>query len=189
MRDGIFGPVIPAHLDEHLKRYTRASGEFELAFGLEPKAGDMLRYEHVALMHSPEIYTSHFARAVEAWGRQLPHLTCPLKFEGGQLFRRLRPERRSEEAKWEEDTRIQPEDRWLSIPEVIANTDFDPDSGGLLTVPAIVFLGVVGTKHQCRPATAEEWRRAGAESPKKTPIFFRYAWQRFCVLSVEVFGA
>jgi hypothetical protein len=57
LRDAVYGPIIPAHLDEHLKRYTRASGEFELAFGREPKAGDVLRYEHVALMHSSE--TTH----------------------------------------------------------------------------------------------------------------------------------
>jgi hypothetical protein len=45
LRNAIYGPIIPANLDEHLKRYTRASGEFELAFGREPKAGDMLRFE------------------------------------------------------------------------------------------------------------------------------------------------
>src|SRR6516165_1378190 len=34
LRDARYGPIIPAHLDQHLQRYTRASGEFELAFGV-----------------------------------------------------------------------------------------------------------------------------------------------------------
>ncbi len=54
LRDARYGPIIPAYLDEHIKRYTRASGEFELAFGREPNAGNMLRYEHVALMHTAQ---------------------------------------------------------------------------------------------------------------------------------------
>ncbi len=29
LRDALYGPIVPAYLDEHLKRYTRASGEFE----------------------------------------------------------------------------------------------------------------------------------------------------------------
>ena len=47
LRDARYGRIIPACLDEPLKRYTRASGEFQLAFGREPQAGDLLRYEHV----------------------------------------------------------------------------------------------------------------------------------------------
>jgi hypothetical protein len=54
LRNALYGPVIPANLNAHLKRYTRVSGEFELAFGREPKAGDVLRYEDVARMHSSE---------------------------------------------------------------------------------------------------------------------------------------
>jgi hypothetical protein len=42
LRYKLYGQVIPAHLNEHLKRYTRASGEFEMAFGREPRQGDML---------------------------------------------------------------------------------------------------------------------------------------------------
>ena len=30
--------------------------------------------------HNPDTYSSHFEKFVEAWGRQLPQLTCPLKF-------------------------------------------------------------------------------------------------------------
>jgi len=86
LRDALYGPIIPAYLDEHIKRYTRASGEFELAFGREPKAGDILRYERLALMHSSENYARQLGRMIEAWQRQFPQLTCPLRFEDGRLF-------------------------------------------------------------------------------------------------------
>jgi len=74
LRDALYGPIIPAYLDEHIKRYTRASGKFELVFGREPKAGDMLRYEHVALMHSTEHYARELGRMIEAWQRQFRSL-------------------------------------------------------------------------------------------------------------------
>ncbi len=184
LREKIFGPIIPAHLDQRLKRYTRASGEFELAFGREPRTGDVLCYQYLALTHSPENLSSHFGKLTAAWQRQLPHLTCPLKFENGGLFRRLRPERRDEPAKWEEDVTVQPEIRWLKIPEVISNTDID----AMLTIPAVVFLGVIGDKHRCRPASEEELPGAATELPSREPIGFMYAKQIFCEALVEVMG-
>ena len=66
LRDRLHGPIIPCHRDAHHKRYTRASGEFELAFGREPNEGDILRCQHVALMHSPENYSIHFGKLIEA---------------------------------------------------------------------------------------------------------------------------
>src|SRR5271157_1255780 len=178
LRNKLYGPIIPAALDQHIKRYTRESGEFELAFGREPKAGDMLRYQHQALMHSAENYSRQFGRIMEAWERQLPHVTCPLKFEDGRLFRRLLPERRGEESRWEEDVRIQPEERWLTIDEVIVNTHIEAETA--ITIPALVFLGVVGVKHQCRPATDEELQRAETESPIKEPTAFMFGRQMVC---------
>jgi hypothetical protein len=97
LRDALYGPIIPLHLNEHIKRYTRTSGEFELAFGREPKAGDILRYKHLESTHSSENYSRVFGRAVEAWQRQLPQQICPLRFEEGRLFRRLAAERRDAE--------------------------------------------------------------------------------------------
>jgi len=185
LRKKIYGPIIPAHLDQRLTRYTRASGEFELAFGREPKAGDVLSYQHLSLTHSPENLSSHFGKLITAWQRQLPDLTCPLKFENGGLFRRLRPERRDEPAKWEEDVTVQPEIRWLKISEVISNTDID----SMLTIPAVVFQGVIGDKHRCRPASEEELQGAATELPSREPTGFMYGNQRFCELLVEVMGA
>ena len=185
LRDALYGPIVPAYLDEHLKRYTRASGEFEFAFGREPKAGDILGFEHIARMHSSENYSREFSRVTEAWQRQLPQLTCPLKFEDGRLFRRLRPNRLGEMPAWEEDLKVQPEERWLSIPEVLSNMDFE----AMTMTSAVVFLGVVGVKHQCRPVTEEEFRQAKAESPINEPSGFMFGQQRFTEMLVEVMGA
>ena len=185
LRDAIYGPIIPAYLDEHIKRYTRASGEFELAFGREPKAGDVLQYEHVAGIHSSENYPREFSRVIEAWQRQLAQLTCPLTFEDGRLFRRLAPVRDGEPAKWEEDVTIQPQLRWLQIPEVLLKTDFE----ALLTISAITFTGVVGVKHQCRVATDDEVQRPAKDALIKQPTGFMFAKQRFCELLAEVVGA
>jgi hypothetical protein len=185
LRDALYGPIIPASLDEHLKRYTRASGEFELAFGHEPKAGDILRLEHVARIHSSENYAREFGRVIDAWQRQLPQITCPLKFEDGHLFRRLRPNRLGEMPAWEEDLRIQPEERWLSIREVQSNTDFE----AMTTTSAVVFLGVVGVKHQCRPVTEGDFREKVTDLPIVEPTAFMFGQQRFKEILVEVMGA
>jgi hypothetical protein len=184
LRDAIYGPIIPAYLDQHLKRYTRASGEFELTFGREPEAGDVLSYEQVAWIHSSEHYSRELGRIIQAWPRQLNQLTCPLKFEDGRLLRRLRPVKRGEMPTWEEDLRIQPEDRWLSIREVLENTDFET----MQTISAIVFMGVVGAKHQCRPATDEDLQQPKTE-PIRDPTIYRLGQQRLCEMLVEVMGA
>jgi len=175
LRDKLYGPIIPCRLDAHHKRRTRASGEFELAFGREPKEGDILRCQHVALMHSPENHSIHFGKLIEAWQRQLPQLTCPLRFEDGRLFRRLSPERRGEEAKWEEYVGIHWVERWFAIPEVFANSDIEASE----PVLGVMFLGVVGGRHQCRPAIAEELQRPDPETPIKEPTGFMFVSQRF----------
>jgi len=67
LRDGLYGPIIPEHDDEHLKTCTRASGELELAFGHEPTAGDILRRGDLELVHSPRNSAREFGRFIEAW--------------------------------------------------------------------------------------------------------------------------
>jgi len=184
LRDILYGPIIPANDDEHLKRYTRTSGEFELAFGREPKPGDILTYEDVARVHSAENYSRELGRVIEAWQRRLPDLTCPLKFEEGKLFQRLRPYRRDELPTWEEDIRIQPQERWLSIPVVLSSSDFET----MQIIWAVVFTGVVGAKHQCRAATSEDLQQFKPELIRD-PTIYRLGQQRFHELLVEVMGA
>ena len=60
----------------------------------------------------------------------------------------------------------------------------------MLTIPAVLFLGVVDVKHQCRAAASdEELQGAPTELPRRKPTSFMFARQRFCDLLVEVFGA
>jgi|ERR1700691_2633030 hypothetical protein len=91
IRNAIYGPIIPAHSNEHLKRYTRATGEFELAFGHEPAAGDILCFDHVAQMHSPENYSRHFGRLMQAWRRQLPPAHLPPEVRRGTAIQAFGP--------------------------------------------------------------------------------------------------
>ena len=91
----------------------------------------------------------------------------------------------AESPRWEEDVRIQPEMRWLEIPEVLLNTDIET----MLTIPAVTFVGVVDVKHQCRPATHEDLRDAQTDSLIKEPTVFMFGRQRFSEFMVEVMGA
>lgn len=169
LRDRRHGPIIPIHLDEHAKRSTFASWEFESAFGREPEAGDMLRCYHVGIMRNPELNSAWLGRFFEAWRRQLPHMVCPLKFEDSRLFKRLTS------GSWEEDVTIQPQAWWWGVEcDAFGRTSGewaygrtpsmwqDPDPRPLDRMPTIggvVFLGVVSGKHRCRPATEEELQR------------------------------
>ena len=110
-----YGPIVPAYLDPHLKRSTLASIEFEFVFDREPKVGDILRFEHVATLHAAEVNAYYFGEFIAAWHRQLSHLECPLRFEDGTLFKRLMPERRLQDARWEQDSSIRPEQKWCGI--------------------------------------------------------------------------
>jgi hypothetical protein len=154
-----YGQIIPAYLDSHLNRSTLASIEFEFVFGREPRMGDILRFAHVATLHAPQANAYYFCEFIAAWHRQLSHLACPLKFEDGVLFRRLRPERQMLDGRcgWEQDSSIEPEEkRWAIECEMnrrLGASTLDGEEGLALT-----FLGLSSAdgKHECRPATEEE---------------------------------
>jgi hypothetical protein len=154
-----YGPIIPAYLDSHLKQSTLASIEFEFVFGREPRAGDILRFQHVATLHAPQASAYYFGEFIEAWHRQLSRFECPLRFEEGTLFKRWIPEHRLQDARWEQDSSIEPDEKWWGIEcemnRRLGRSTLDAEEGLALT-----FLGVSGVdgKHECRPATAEELR-------------------------------
>jgi len=64
-------PIVPAHLDSHLKRSTLASVEFEFVFEREPEVGDILRCEHIATAHAPQANAFYFGDLIAAWHRQI----------------------------------------------------------------------------------------------------------------------
>jgi hypothetical protein len=80
----------PADFHKHVDRSTRASIEFELTFGHQPNAGDVLSFMHVQVTRGPLALKQIFGPLIEAWKRQIADLICPYKFEGGRLFRHLR---------------------------------------------------------------------------------------------------
>jgi hypothetical protein len=160
-----YGAVPPAHLDGHLARATYASLCFEEAFDREPIEGDVLRYKHVELVHSAKFNALRFNPLIAAWGRRLPDMICPLKFEDGRLFKRLcDADCKEVGTRWLEIDRIQPHPHWLDV-----ETEFKqwtlgvpallPDFaqvGNMPTIPAFVFTGLVDGEHRHRPAAAEE---------------------------------
>jgi len=163
-----YGRIIPAHLDPHIKRCTLASAEFEFVFEREPEAGDLLRFEHVGALHSPQVNAFYFCEFIAAWERQLSHLDCPLKFEEDALFKRVPPEHRMEDARWVQDPSIEPAEKWWGI-EGEVNRRLGVSTLMTDTVIAVVFLGVSATdgKHQCRPATKEEMQQSETEEFKQ----------------------
>jgi hypothetical protein len=151
-------PVIPAHLDKHLRRSTTASLYFELFSGREPIAGDVLSFEAIEFLFGAEMRQLQYGFIIAAWERQLKPLPCPLKLDSGRLFRRLNP-KFNNGVEWEEATDEYPEAQWHHVEWGLL-----PDRGVSGIVPhttAVVFLGLVDGEHRCRPATAEEINQNG----------------------------
>jgi hypothetical protein len=152
-----YGLIVPAYLDPHLKRSTLASIEFEFVFDREPTMGDILRFEHVATLHSPQANAYYFGEFIAAWCRQLPELECPLRFEDGVLLKRLMPGQRMQDARWKPDLSVEPDEKWLALEremnQKLEVSTLDADEGSALT-----FLGMSAEdgRHRCRPATREE---------------------------------
>jgi hypothetical protein len=157
------GPPVLFHLDPHLERFTQASVQFKMAFGREPRAGDVLLFEDVQLTHSPAVNGFHFGRFIEAWRRRIPELPCPLKFEDGKVFERREP-RFNNGQEWEEATDYLPEWNWRWVEAEAKGMKGElPEPRNMPTIAGVVFLGLVDGKHQCRPATEDEIRQARPE--------------------------
>lgn len=166
LRDKICGPIVPLHEDPAYSRRTDASGEFQHCFYREPRAGDLLRWEHVRVMYGPEMRASELLPQIEAWHRQLPDLPCPIKVLDGYVLKRAR------DGSWFEDDSPTWFDHWDKVENEAnaaredANLQLASDS----VVLGVTFLGVVSGKHRCRPATDGELRQP------ETDEFFREIW-------------
>jgi len=147
------GPPIPVHLDAKQERFTHAAGEFEFAFGREPRAGDVLLFADVQTTRGPAVNGINFGRFIEAWQCRIPDLPCPLKFEDGRVFLRLNP-KYNDGVEWEESIEERPEWAWRWVEEEA--TGELPELRDIPTIAGVVFLGLVDGKHQCRPATKDE---------------------------------
>jgi hypothetical protein len=137
------GPTLLAHVDQHLQRSTFASLEFEAVHGREPKAGDRLSYEDMARDQNAQF----LAAFINAWGRKLPTLVCPLKLQDGELYFRTLGDDSSEV--WQQKTDAGPQTRWRAVQrDAMGDEPGAPEV--IPTVPIIRFLGVVNGKHRCQ---------------------------------------
>jgi hypothetical protein len=186
VRDILFGPITLSGIREDVKRSTPASRQFDLCFDREPVAGDVLHFRQVALVNHPDLIEFRTKPFIEAWGRRLKELPCPLKAENGRLFERVTRSRPSSAPEWVEDISVQPEAIWLEIEKDIKWRELgmplnrSAEALGLSlettpSIPAVAFLGLgpesdstgmVKEKHRCRPATEEEMRQPEIEPPK-----------------------
>jgi hypothetical protein len=162
-----YGPIIPVHLRPGWSEGTTTSREFEHCFHHEPNAGDLLRWEHVRTMRGPEMNEIIFGDMISAWGRQIHQFPCPLKFDEGKLFKRQR------NGEWLEEVDVSWMTHWWGVecdargePQEWAYGRCTPS----LSIPAVVFEGVIDGKHRCRLATTEEL------SQPETDEFFRHLW-------------
>ncbi len=159
-----WGPIVPAHLDPKGKRASCASLKFEMVFGREPKAGDVLRFEDVQRIAASTIVVVEWF--IDAWKRQLREMPCPLRVDGERIFRRAskqynscprRPRVPADEGyDWEEATDLAAPENWREV-ELSAFGTFAKEHGitQLATLPhcpAVVFSGTVDGVHQSRAA-------------------------------------
>jgi hypothetical protein len=141
------GPTLLAHLDQHLERSSLASLAFEAVNGREPKAGDRLSYEDVARDRSAEF----FGAFIDAWGRRLPSLVCPLKLQEGELYFRTLGDDSSEV--WQQKADAGPQARWRAVQRDAAGNESGARED-IPTGPAVTFLGLVKGKHRCKGDSA-----------------------------------
>jgi hypothetical protein len=86
VRNALWGPIIPSHLDPEYPHRTMASIFFERIHGRVPKPGDILRYEEVAEMYGGETLKAEVERVQGAWARRLPETPCPFRYEDGKML-------------------------------------------------------------------------------------------------------
>jgi hypothetical protein len=151
---------VSSYFDPRVQRFTQASGQYEMAFGREPEAGDVLLFEDVQLVHSPAANQFYFECFIEAWRRCIPELPCPLKFEDGRVFLRLNP-RFNNGQEWEEAIDYLPERNWRWVEQEAKGMESElPEADSMPTIAGVALLGLIDGKHQCRRATEDEIRQA-----------------------------
>jgi len=150
-----------------------------LGFGREPEPGDILRYEHVALINHPKLLEARCRLFTEAWQRQLPNLPCPKKFEDGHLLIRSVgriPGENRDEVQWIEDVDVTAAVIWNNILCDVA-VDLGESVGGKRygrtvgrdAVRALTFMGVGPVKRSCGPwpHIVENQHRARPSTPEE----------------------
>jgi hypothetical protein len=110
------------------------------------------------MIRGPEVTGFYYGGIIEAWGRQLPDLPCPFRFENGLLYRCYKPSWNTG-IEWEVDESETVVEHWKSVLECL------PEPERTESAQAVTFLGVIDGQHRCRAATKSE-----AETPWPVPL-------------------
>ncbi len=149
VRDALYGPIIPSHLDPEYKRRTFASIKFEGIHGRVPQPGDILRYEEVAETYRGERIKAEVERVQGAWARRLPETPCPFRYEEGKML--IHQDNGTWKANWGDDVPTE----WCCIEDEA----FGRDHGCYLTkvipelptIEAVVFIESKDGKRRTKP--------------------------------------
>jgi hypothetical protein len=163
--------VIMAYCD----RRTVASKEFVLLHDQEPVEGDMLRYEEIQATTGVDwldwgIYIDTCAgNEPVAEGQEVERDGYRLKVKGGRIFRTLTSDQQRQfergtsltlwspvvDSEWWSSILCDPKRRWRRVEEEALSLDLGRHHPRqpIPTFVAVTFLGVIGGRHRCRPAT------------------------------------
>jgi len=86
IRDELYGPIIPSHLDPEYPRRASASIQFEQVYGHIPEPGEIFYYDDLTELYSPETIKAEVGWIQDAWTRRLPDNPCPFKYEDGKML-------------------------------------------------------------------------------------------------------
>jgi hypothetical protein len=139
---------------------SSAASTFAFLFGRLPRAGDVMRFSQLEYV---PVITRHLQREfIEAWGRQLPELPCPLRFDGDRLQKRTRPPTKGHTKgleTWVDHRDFAhdiPESDWIEIEReaVSDHVSLAPSIAGVVFIDAV----------RCRPATEREIKEDQTEA-------------------------
>lgn len=151
VRDRLYGPIIPTHLDPHAKRSTGASLYFELVHGREPVAGDVFRRSGLEARYSPERARAAIEKFGKLWTKWIPGTVFPFKWEDGKPWHLAHePDRRCDE--WVPGSvggEVDSAWRWVAGCALWPEGEGRPNGRPEITATAVRFLGIVGGKHRC----------------------------------------
>jgi hypothetical protein len=139
------------------KAESRAASCFEKVFNRPPESGDILWFWQ---LRAVGITSEHFLlnKFIEAWGRQIKDMPCPLRVEGDKVLARTKAPKVDAPIEWEEyeDSDITwLKHEWRDIEQecgVAGELKDGPLSDFVPIVPGVVFLDA----GNCRPATQQE---------------------------------
>jgi len=132
-----------------------------MVHGREPKVGEILTYEDLekAWPRERKLREMEVSLFCEAWGRRVPGLPCPLKWEGGKLFRRSAA---SQGREWVEYTGDYPRRNWacveqevLNIPDYYGYWGMDAPLDAPLRVRAVRFVESEDGRQRAEPLQAK----------------------------------